>query len=412
MSNAQENDAASVEVKHTAGSKALAGLRVIDLSRVRAGPTCVRMLADFGADVIRVEPPPGVDPNEGMFAGNRYGGDFQNLNRNKRALSLNLKKPEGMAVLRRLLADADVVVENWRPDVKARLGLDYASLRAINPRIILASISGFGQDGPYASRPGFDQIVQGMGGLMSVTGMPETGPMRAGIAVADSSTGLYAAIGVLIALREREVSGEGQWVHASLLHSQVAMMDFQVARYLNEGDVPVPAGNDHPTSSPMGLFHASNGTFNIGASGQGTWKRLCDAIGRPEWVDDPLWANEKMRVTDRARLNAALEVVFADRTVGEWVDMLNAASVPCGPMYTVPEMVEDVQIKHLGVVKETHSADGTKAVRVITQPVTLSRTPAVVTGAAPAWGENTDEVLREFGYDDAAIAKLRADGVV
>jgi crotonobetainyl-CoA:carnitine CoA-transferase CaiB-like acyl-CoA transferase len=200
-------------------------------------------------------------------------------------------------------------------------------------------------------------------------------------------------------------------VHASLLHSQVAMMDFLVARYLYEGDVPVPAGNDHPTSSPMGLFHASNGAFNIGASGQGTWKRLCDAVGRPEWVDDPLWANEKMRVADRARLNAALEVVFAERTVGEWVELLNAASVPCGPMYTVPEMIEDVQIRHLGVVKETYAADGT-AVRVITQPVTLSRTPAVVTGAAPAWGEHTDAVLREAGYDDAAIATLRADGVV
>ncbi|MFP5406662.1 MAG: CaiB/BaiF CoA transferase family protein, partial [Gammaproteobacteria bacterium] len=246
-------------------SPALAGLRVLDLSRVRAGPTCVRMLADFGADVIRIEPPPGVDPNERMFAGNRMGGDFQNLNRNKRSLTLNLKKPQGLEILRRLVRDADVVVENWRPDVKQRLGLDYESLRAINPRIILASISGFGQDGPYAGRPGFDQIVQGMGGLMSVTGFPETGPIRAGIAVSDSSTGLYAAIGILVALRERDASGEGQWVQASLLHSQVAMMDFQVARYLNEGDIPRPAGNDHPTSSPMGLFQAADGPFNIGA---------------------------------------------------------------------------------------------------------------------------------------------------
>ena len=392
-------------------SGALEGLRVLDLSRVRAGPTCVRMLADFGADVVRIEPPPGVDPNEGMFAGNRLGGDFQNLNRNKRALTLNLKKPEGLEVFKRLVKDADIVVENWRPDVKARLGVDYESLKAINPRIILASISGFGQDGPYAKRPGFDQIVQGMGGLMSVTGFPEPGPLRAGIAVADSSTGLYAAIGILVARRDRERSGEGQWVHASLLHSQVAMMDFQVARYLNEGEEPLRAGNDHPTSSPMGMFRAADGELNLGASGQGTWVRLCNTIGRPEWVDDPDWANEKLRVKNRARLNAALDEVFATNTVGHWVDTLNAAGVPCGPVYTVPQMVEDEQIRHLGVVEETHTSDG-KPIRVITQPVTLSRTPAAVVTAAPYWGEQTDEILREAGYDDAEIARMRAEGVI
>jgi crotonobetainyl-CoA:carnitine CoA-transferase CaiB-like acyl-CoA transferase len=392
-------------------SQALAGLRVLDLSRVRAGPTCVRMLADFGADVIRIEPPPGVDPNEAMFAGNRLGGDFQNLNRNKRSLTLNLKKPEGLAVLRRLVADADVVVENWRPDVKARLGIDYESLRAINPRIILASISGFGQDGPYASRPGFDQIVQGMGGLMSVTGFPETGPIRAGIAVADSSTGLYAAIGVLIALREREKSGEGQWVHASLLHSQVAMMDFQVARYLNEGDVPMPAGNDHPTSSPMGMFHAADGALNLGVSGQGIWARMCRALDRPDWLEHPDYANEKLRLRNRAQLNAALEEVFATKPVAHWVDLLNEAGVPCGPVYTVPQLVDDPQIRHLGVVQQTQTTDGTP-IRVITQPVTLSRTPAQVVTAAPHWGEQTEEVLREAGFDEAEIARLRADGVI
>ncbi|NLD71064.1 MAG: CoA transferase [Limnobacter sp.] len=392
-------------------SRALQGLRVIDLSRVRAGPTCVRMLADFGADVIRVEPPPGVDPNEAMFAGNRLGGDFQNLNRNKRSLTLNLKKPEGLAVLKRLIADADVVVENWRPDVKQRLGVDYESLKAINPRIILASISGFGQDGPYASRPGFDQIVQGMGGLMSVTGFPDSGPIRAGIAVADSSTGLYAAIGILVALREREQSGEGQWVHASLLHSQVAMMDFQVARYLNEGDVPQPAGNDHPTSAPMGLFRAADGDFNIGASGQGTWERLCRVLDRPGWIADPAYANEKQRVANRAKLNAALGEVFATQTVAHWVELLNEAGVPSGPVYTVPQLVEDPQIRHLGVVHETQTSDG-KPIRVITQPVTLSRTPAGVASAAPYWGEQTDEVLREAGYDDAEIGRLRSEGIV
>jgi crotonobetainyl-CoA:carnitine CoA-transferase CaiB-like acyl-CoA transferase len=392
-------------------SPALDGLRVLDLSRVRAGPTCVRMLADFGADVIRIEPPPGVDPNEGMFAGNRLGGDFQNLNRNKRAMTLNLKKPEALEVLRRLVASADVIVENWRPDVKKRLGVDYQSLRAINPRIILASISGFGQDGPYARRPGFDQVIQGMGGLMSLTGTPESGPMRAGIAVADSSTGLYAAIGILVALMEREKSGEGQWVHASLLHGQVAMMDFQVARYLNEGEVPQPAGNDHPTSAPMGLFHASDGAFNLGASGEGIWRRLCETIGHPEWIAEPDYANEKLRVAHRGRLNAALEEVFATRTVAQWVDLLNEAGVPSGPVYTVPQLLDDPQIRHLGVVETTRTTDGTP-IRVTSQPVRLSRTPAGVVAAAPAIGEQTDEVLREIGYDDAQIAGLRADHIV
>lgn len=392
-------------------SKALAGLRVIDLSRVRAGPTCVRMLADFGADVIRVEPPPGVDPNEGMFAGNRLGGDFQNLNRNKRAMTLNLKTPEGLEVLKRLIAEADVVVENWRPDVKNRLGLDYESLRRLNKRIILVSISGFGQDGPYSKRPGFDQIVQGMGGIMAVTGFPETGPIRAGIAVADSSTGLYAAIGVMVALRERDQSGEGQWVHASLLHSMVAMMDFQVARYLNEGEDPQPAGNDHPTSSPMGMFHGSDGAFNLGASGQGMWRRLCELIGRTEWIEHPDYVTEPLRVKNRKQLNAALEAVFATQTVAHWVKALNDAGVPCGPVYTVPQVIEDEQIRHLGVVRQTQTNDG-KPIRVITQPVTLSRTPADVVVAAPYVGEQTDEILRELGYDAAQIARFREQTVV
>jgi len=392
-------------------SPALAGLKVIDLTRVRSGPTCVRMLADFGADVIRVEPPLGVDPNEATFSGNRLGGDFQNLNRNKRALTLNLKTPEGLKILKRLIASADVVVENWRPDVKRRLGVDYEALKAINPRIILASISGFGQDGPYADRPGFDQIVQGMGGLMSVTGHAGSGPLRAGIAVADSSTGLYAAIGVLVALRERDQSGQGQWVHASLLHSQIAMMDFQVARYMNEGEIPVPAGNDHPTASPMGLFQASDGAMNLGASGQGIWVKLCRVIGREDLLADPDFSDEKKRVANRARLNAALEQAFSANSVAHWVKVLNDAGVPAGPVYNVPQLLDDEQVRHLEVCAHTQTTDGV-AVRVISQPVTLSRTPASVVTAAPQWGEQTDEILAEIGFSRDDIQGLRADGVV
>jgi crotonobetainyl-CoA:carnitine CoA-transferase CaiB-like acyl-CoA transferase len=392
-------------------SAALEGLKVLDLSRVRAGPTCVRMLADFGADVIRIEPPAGVDPNEDMFAVNRLGGDFQNLNRNKRAMTLNLKKPEGIAVLYEMVKTADVLVENWRPDVKQRLGVDYESLRAVNPRIILASISGFGQDGPYANRPAFDQIVQGMGGLMSVTGHADSGPLRAGIAVADSSTGLYAAIGILVALRERDRSGEGQWVHASLLHAQIAMMDFQVARYLNEGDVPVATGNDHPTCSPMGLFQAADGALNLGASGQGTWMRLCNALDRNVWLTDPEFLTEPLRVRHRPRLNALLNDLFGTQDVQHWVRLLNAAGVATGPVYNVPELLDDEQVRHLKVVADTQTNDG-DAIRVITQPVTMSRTPASVVTAAPSSGEHTDEILLECGFAVAEIAELRARKVI
>lgn len=392
-------------------SKALSRFRVLDLSRVRAGPTCVRMLADFGADVVRIEPPAGVDPNEAMFAANRSSGDFQNLNRNKRSLTLNLKKPGGLDVLKRLIKHADVVVENWRPDVKDRLGLDYASLREINPRIILASISGYGQDGPYASRPGFDQIIQGMSGLMSVTGMPGQGPVRAGLAVADSSSGLYAAIGILIALLERESSGQGQWVQASLLHSLVAMLDFQVARYLTDGDIPEQAGNDHPTSSPMGLFEAADGMFNLGASGEGNWKRLCNALGKPEWIALPPYASEKLRIANRPQLAEELNGLFRSRPVAHWVSLLNEAGVPAGPLYTIPEMCEDPQVVQQKVTQKIHTPEGL-AVGLITQPVQLDRTPASIATTAPAWGEHTEEMLDEAGYSADEIADLKKRGVV
>ncbi|WP_447044839.1 CaiB/BaiF CoA transferase family protein [Vreelandella sp. H-I2] len=392
-------------------STALKRFRVLDLSRVRAGPTCVRMLADFGADVIRIEPPVGVDPNANMFADVRLGGDFQNLNRNKRSLTLNLKKPEAKEVLYQLVKEADVIVENWRPDVKSRLGVDYESLKKINPRIILASISGFGQDGPYAKRPGFDQIVQGMGGMMSITGLPGQGPVRAGIAVADSSAGLYTAIGILTALLEREESGEGQWVHTSLLHAQIAMLDFQAARYLNEGDEPVQAGNDHPTSCPMGLFYGNDGPFNIGVSGDGQWIKFCEAINKMEWLKDPRFETIMVRRKYRQELNELIQEIFSQQNVEHWVNLLNSAGIPSGPVYTVPQMFEDPQIQYLNVAKAVEDSEvGTK--HFITQPVNLSRTAANVVKIAPKWGEHTDEILAELNYSETDIVRLKEIGAV
>lgn len=392
-------------------SSALSRFRVLDLSRVRAGPTCARMLADFGADVIRIEPPPGVDPNDAMFAAKRKGGDFENLNRNKRGLTLNLKKREGVEVLHRLVRDADVVLENWRPDVKHRLGVDYDTLSKINPRIILASISGYGQDGPYARRPGFDQVIQGMGGLMSITGFKESGPVRAGIAVSDSSTGLYAALGVLTALLERDVSGKGQWVHTSLLHAQIAMLDFQAARYLVEGDVPRQEGNDHPTSAPMGMFQCADGAVNIGVSGEGQWREFCEAIERLDWLERPEFRLNADRVRNRKEINATVQALFSSKPVAHWVELLNRSNIPCGPVYTVPEMFEDEQVQHLGVASPLVRADGT-TIRVISQPVVLERTPATLLSSAPQIGEHSSEILREVGYSDEQIGKLKAEGVI
>lgn len=393
------------------GAVPLKRFRVLDFSRVRAGPTCVRMLADFGADVVRIEPPPDTDPNDAMFADDRLGGDFQNLNRNKRSLTLDLKAPQARNVVERLVADADVVVENWRPDVKRRLGLDYETLHATNPQIVLASISGYGQDGPYAGRPAFDQVIQGMGGLMSVTGLPGQGPVRAGLAVSDSSAGLYAAIGILAALLEREESGKGQWVQASLLHTQIAMMDFQIARYLNEGDVPTQAGNNHPTATPMGLFSAADGQFNMGVSGEGMWQSFCHVMQRPQWSEDPDYATVTLRRKNRERLNAEIQDIFLTETVDHWVTALNDAGIPAGPLYKVPELFDDPQVKHLNVETTAPVANGQRR-HFVTQPVTLKRTPARVDKGAPGLGENSDEVLREAGYTTEEILQMRERNII
>ncbi|MEI8304528.1 MAG: CoA transferase [Burkholderiales bacterium] len=387
-------------------SPALSRLRILDLTRVRAGPTCVRQFADFGADVIKVETPGDED-----LGGARDGSDFQNLHRNKRSITLDLKAPAGRDIFRRLVATADVVVENYRPDVKDRLGIDYASLRAINPRIILASISGFGQDGPYRDRPGFDQIAQGLCGIMSVTGFPDQGPLRAGAAVADVTAGLLAALGIMTALLEREVSGEGQWVQSNLLQAGITLLDFQAARYTMDGQVPPQVGNDHPTSMPTSAYRTADGHINVAASGSVMWMRLCEAIGRPELAEDPRFRRADDRAANRAALAAEIESALQTRPSAEWVSRLNDAGVPCGPIYRMDEVFADPQVKHLGAAAPVnHPRLGT--LNILNQAVRLSRTPAALATATPERGEHTDEVLHEIGVTEAEIALLRGGRVI
>ena len=388
-------------------SSALSRFTVLDLTRIRSGPTAVRQLSDWGANVIKIEAPTDLADSE-QPGGPRNGPDFQNLHRNKRAMTLNLKDPKGLEVFKRLVAKADVIVENFRPDVKDKLGIDYASMRAINPRLVYASISGFGQDGPYAKRPGFDQIAQGMGGLMSITGLPGQGPVRAGIPVADLTAGLFCALGIMTALLERDVSGEGQWVQTSLLQAQIFMLDFQAARWLVDGDVPQQAGNNHPTSIPTGVFKTSDSFINIATTGGRIWERFAQAIEAPDLLTHPDYATIALRSKNRDALNAAIGTYMAKRTTGEWVSILNDAGVPCGPIYSIDQVFDDTQVKHLGNAQAL--PDGGK--QLVGQPFTLSRTPSRMAARPPLVGEQTHDVLTEFGFSEQEIASLQKSKVV
>jgi crotonobetainyl-CoA:carnitine CoA-transferase CaiB-like acyl-CoA transferase len=386
----------------------LSGLRVLDLTLARAGPTCVRHLADWGADVIRIEPPPtgGED-----IAGARHGPDFQNLHRNKRAMRLNLKEKQGHEAFMRLVKTADVVVENMRAQVKHRLKIAYEDARAVNPRVVYGSISGFGQDGPYGRRAGVDQIAQGMGGLMSITGLPGQGPVRVGIPVADLTAGIFAAMGILVALLEREESGEGQWVQSSLLGAQIAMLDFQAARWTIGHEVPAQAGNNHPTSIPTGVFATADGHINIAAAGDEIYRRCCKALDAMHLADDPRFATGKARSDNRDALNEIIGSITRNRSSAEWIERLNQAGVPCGPIYRMNEVFTDPQVKHLNITRKVpHKVLG--EVEVIGQAVELSRTPWSVRSATPEAGEHTDEVLGELGFSADEISALREKKVV
>ncbi len=388
----------------------LARFKVLDLTAHRAGPTAVRQLADWGADVIKIERP--VADGADSMGSSKHGFDYQNLHRNKRSLTLDLKSAEGRRIFFQLAESADVIVENYRSDVKTRLGIDYPAVSAINPRIVYGSISGFGQTGPDATRPGVDQIAQGMGGLMSITGLPGQGPVRVGIPIADLTSGLLLAQGILMALLNREQTGVGQWVHTSLIEAQIFMLDFQAARWLKDSEVPGQAGNNHPTSIPTGVFPTSDGYINIAASGGELWKRCCAALGVDELVDDPRFASGPDRSKNRDDLNQALGDVTRTNTRAHWIAALNEAGVPCGPINSIDETFAEPQVRHLGIARRVeHPAIG--EFRVVGQPINMAQAPQPdALRPTPDSGQHTEEILAELDYDAAAIDGLRDKRVV
>lgn len=391
----------------------LEGYTVLDLTIARAGPTAVRLLSDWGANVIRIEPPPAKDTSGGSVTGAQAGPDQQNLHRNKRGLAIDLKSEGGAALFKKLVKKADIVVENFRSDVKKRLGIEYEQLKKINGGIILASISGFGQDGPYASRPGVDQIVQGTSGLMSVTGEPGRGPMRVGIAISDTSAGMFLGQGILLALLHRERTGEGQWVHTSLLEAMLSKLDFQGARYTMTGEIPEQQGNYHPMQVPMGVFEAKDGLVNLAASTGKMWVNFCDALDANELKEKPEYKDGRARVQNRVQLNEDVGQVTRRFTVSELVDKLNAVGVPCGPIYNIGEAFEDEQVKHLRMTKRAPH-DSLGDINLVRSPINLSMFPHTSSfhHAGPAPGQHSTEILREFGLSDDEIERLKHSGAI
>ena len=384
----------------------LSDITVIDLTIARAGPTAVRQLADWGADVVRVESPEG-----GFQAGGRTSPDYLNLHRNKRSIVIDLKNPDGQAVLHRMVKSADVVVENMRTPVKHKLGFDYQTLANINPGIILGSISGFGQNGPYSRRGGVDQIAQGMGGMMAITGLPGQGPVRAGVAISDVTSGLQLAVGILTALHERHRTGKGRWVHTSLLESMIGMLDFQAARWTVASDDPPQAGNDHPTLGPMGMYKTMDGYLNLAASGGRLWEALCSELGVVEWLEDERFSSVSARRDNKTVLNVLIEERLSQDTTEHWVLRLNEVGVPCGPVNTVAETFSDPQVQHLGLASPvSHPTAG--EIKILRNATNLEGVSNDIRSASPLKGQHSEELLTQFGFSDEEIDSLAHSGVV
>jgi formyl-CoA transferase len=387
----------------------LRGIRVLDLTLARAGPTCVRHLADWGAEVIRIEPPPMGE--QGDITGNRDGFDFQNLHRNKRAMQLDLKSEAGKQIFRELVMQADVIVENMRARVKYRLGVDYDSVSKINPRIVYGSISGFGQDGPYGHRAGVDQIAQGMGGLMSITGAPGDGPMRVGIPICDLTAGNLLALGIMMGLFQRHTTGRGRWVHTSLLEVMVFMLDFQATRWLMAGEVASQAGNDHPTAIPTGVFPTADRAITLAASSARHWTRFCAALGRPEWAEKPEWASGEGRSANRAEINAAIASETSKHSALHWMEVMDEAGIPCGPINSIDQTFADPQVQHLDMAKPVqHPRLGTQ--RIVGSAINMAGLDDSPRSATAEAGADTDSILAGLGRTPEQIAELRAQRVI
>ena len=401
-------EAAGTPTHAPSASLPLARITVLDLTLARAGPTCVRHLADWGATIIRIEQP---ETGGEDVSGKRDGFDFQNLHRNKKFLTLNLKTPEGHVAFMKLAAKADVVIENMRAEVKHRLKVSYDDVAKVNPRIVYGSISGFGQTGPYGKRAGVDQIAQGMGGLMSITGLPGQGPMRVGVAIADLTAGNLLAFGVMTALFDREATGRGRWVQTSLLESTVFMLDFQAARYLMAGEVAGQAGNDHPTGIPTGVFPASDGLINIAASSGRMFTRFCETLGKPEWKDKPEWNSQQKRSKARTAINAAIADITQHKPTAHWVEVMEAAGVPCGPINTIDKTFADPQVQHLGIAQAVHS-EKLGDIKLVSSPISMVGTSKKIRRATQDPGCDSAEILASVGYNKEQLADLRAKGVI
>jgi formyl-CoA transferase len=386
----------------------LARICVLDLTHARAGPTAARQLSDWGARVIKIEPP---KEEEDIAAGSRHSSDFQNLHRNKRSLTLNLKEPDGLAILKDLVKQADVVIENFRPNVKHRLGIDYETLSKINPRLVYGSLSGFGQTGPYAERPGVDQIAQGMGGLMSVTGLRGQGPVRVGVPICDLTGGIFLAYGIMVALYEREHSGKGQWVTTSLLNAMLQMLDFQATRWTMEKSVPPQEGNDHPTSVPTGVYKTKDGYINIAAPSDRMFGRLAKVMEKPEWLTDPRMSSRPLRRINRAVTNGVVNEATQTKTSAEWIKLLSEALIPCGPIYSIDQVFEDPQVKQLNQIGSVEHHKLGK-IDILGQAVSLSRTPSSLRRAAPDAGEHSKDVLAGLGLTADKVADLKKRHVI